>query len=97
MSFSDSLIIGNGVAMVLRVCEAAGDLQDSARLLCASWDTWLFLTCKYLIVGPPLTRGIDIIAPISYGDDRLSKDLGIVAFYQLGVTMMESQKNTRWV
>ncbi|XP_068623656.1 two pore channel protein 1-like [Battus philenor] len=39
-----SLIIGNGVSMVLRVCEAAGDLQDSARLLCASWDTWLFLT-----------------------------------------------------
>ncbi|KAJ8711256.1 hypothetical protein PYW07_008498 [Mythimna separata] len=39
-----ALIIGNGVAMVLRVCEAAGDLQDSARLLCASWDTWLFLT-----------------------------------------------------
>lgn len=44
--FSDALIIGNGVAMVLRVCEAAGDLQDSARLLCASWDTWLFLTCE---------------------------------------------------
>ncbi|KAH9645222.1 hypothetical protein HF086_018267 [Spodoptera exigua] len=39
-----ALIIGNGMAMVLRVCEAAGDLQDSARLLCASWDTWLFLT-----------------------------------------------------
>ncbi|CAH2052635.1 unnamed protein product, partial [Iphiclides podalirius] len=39
-----ALIIGNGVSMVLRVCEAAGDLQDSARLLCASWDTWLFLT-----------------------------------------------------
>ncbi|KPI99014.1 Two pore calcium channel protein 1 [Papilio xuthus] len=39
-----ALIIGNGVSLVLRVCEAAGDLQDSARLLCASWDTWLFLT-----------------------------------------------------
>ncbi|CAH4030619.1 two pore calcium channel protein 1-like isoform X2 [Pieris brassicae] len=39
-----ALIIGNGLAMVLRVLEAAGDLQDSARLLCASWDTWLFLT-----------------------------------------------------
>ncbi|XP_022831548.1 two pore calcium channel protein 1-like isoform X1 [Spodoptera litura] len=39
-----ALIVGNGLAMVLRVCEAAGDLQDSARLLCASWDTWLFLT-----------------------------------------------------
>ncbi|KAL0868052.1 hypothetical protein ABMA27_008699 [Loxostege sticticalis] len=39
-----ALIIGNGLAMVLRVFEAAGDLQDSARLLCASWDTWLFLT-----------------------------------------------------
>lgn len=33
--------------MILRVFEAAGDLQDSARLLCASWDTWLFLVCKY--------------------------------------------------
>ncbi|XP_060806615.1 two pore calcium channel protein 1 isoform X2 [Amyelois transitella] len=39
-----ALIVGNGVSMVLRVCEAAGDLQASARLLCASWDTWLFLT-----------------------------------------------------
>ncbi|XP_053616842.1 two pore channel protein 1-like isoform X2 [Plodia interpunctella] len=39
-----ALIVGNGISMVLRVCEAAGDLQDSARLLCASWDTWLFLT-----------------------------------------------------
>ncbi|XP_013146628.1 PREDICTED: two pore calcium channel protein 2-like isoform X2 [Papilio polytes] len=39
-----ALIVGNGVSLVLRVCEAAGDLQDSARLLCASWDTWLFLT-----------------------------------------------------
>lgn len=38
-----ALIIGNGISMLLRVCEAAGNLQDSARLLCASWDTWLFL------------------------------------------------------
>ncbi|XP_045454157.1 two pore channel protein 1-like [Melitaea cinxia] len=38
-----AIIIGNGVAMILRVFEAAGDLQDSARFLCASWDTWLFL------------------------------------------------------
>nr|XP_032527043.1 two pore calcium channel protein 1-like isoform X2 [Danaus plexippus plexippus] len=38
-----AIIIGNGVSMILRVFEAAGDLQDSARLLCASWDTWLFL------------------------------------------------------
>ncbi|CAG9791274.1 unnamed protein product [Diatraea saccharalis] len=39
-----ALIIGNGVSLVLRVCQAASDLQNSARLLCASWDTWLFLT-----------------------------------------------------
>jgi hypothetical protein len=36
--------------MVLRVCEAAGGLTDSARLLCASWDTWLFLSCNVLLL-----------------------------------------------
>ncbi|CAF4804794.1 unnamed protein product [Pieris macdunnoughi] len=46
-----ALIIGNGLAMVLRVLEAAGDLQDSARLLCASWDTWLFLTLFLIEAG----------------------------------------------
>ncbi|XP_026313449.1 two pore calcium channel protein 1-like isoform X1 [Hyposmocoma kahamanoa] len=46
-----ALIVGNGVAMVLRVCQAAGDLQDSARLLCASWDTWLFLTLFLVEAG----------------------------------------------
>ncbi|XP_038214819.1 two pore calcium channel protein 1-like isoform X2 [Zerene cesonia] len=46
-----ALIVGNGVSMVLRVLEAAGDLQDSARLLCASWDTWLFLTLFLLEAG----------------------------------------------
>ncbi|CAK1552370.1 unnamed protein product [Leptosia nina] len=46
-----ALIIGNGLAMVLRVLEAAGDLQDSARLLCASWDTWLFLTLFLVEAG----------------------------------------------
>ncbi|XP_049879411.1 two pore channel protein 1-like isoform X3 [Pectinophora gossypiella] len=46
-----ALIIGNGISMVLRVCEAAGDLQDSARLLCASWDTWLFLILFLLEAG----------------------------------------------
>ncbi|XP_028167785.1 two pore calcium channel protein 1-like, partial [Ostrinia furnacalis] len=46
-----ALIIGNGVSMVLRVCEAAGNLQDSARLLCASWDTWLFLSLFLVEAG----------------------------------------------
>ncbi|XP_063368850.1 two pore channel protein 1-like [Cydia amplana] len=46
-----ALIVGNGVAMILRVLEAGAGtdpnlpgLQHSARLLCASWDTWLFLS-----------------------------------------------------
>ncbi|XP_037292641.1 two pore calcium channel protein 1 isoform X2 [Manduca sexta] len=42
--FIYALIVCNGIAMVARVLEAAGGLQDSARLLCASWDTWLFLS-----------------------------------------------------
>ncbi|XP_072939520.1 two pore calcium channel protein 1-like isoform X1 [Epargyreus clarus] len=46
-----ALIVGNGVSMVVRVCEAAGDLQASARLLCASWDTWLFLTLFLVEAG----------------------------------------------
>ncbi|XP_050668395.1 two pore channel protein 1-like isoform X2 [Leptidea sinapis] len=46
-----ALIIGNGVSMILRVLEAAGDLQDSAKLLCASWDTWLFLSLFLLEAG----------------------------------------------
>ncbi|KAJ2940242.1 hypothetical protein O0L34_g11811 [Tuta absoluta] len=46
-----SLIVGNGLSMVLRVCETDGDLQNSARLLCASWDTWLFLSLFLLEAG----------------------------------------------
>ncbi|XP_039751866.1 two pore calcium channel protein 1-like isoform X2 [Pararge aegeria] len=46
-----ALVLGNGVAMLLRVCEAAGGLRDSARLLCASWDTWLFLSLFLLEAG----------------------------------------------
>ncbi|RVE47915.1 hypothetical protein evm_007429 [Chilo suppressalis] len=46
-----ALIVGNGVCLVLRVCQAASDLQNSARLLCASWDTWLFLTLFLMEAG----------------------------------------------
>ncbi|KAI5634199.1 ion transport protein domain-containing protein [Phthorimaea operculella] len=51
-----ALIVGNGLSMVLRVCETDGDLQDSARLLCASWDTWLFLSRKLEIMLFDLNR-----------------------------------------
>ncbi|KAL4715303.1 hypothetical protein ACJJTC_010873 [Scirpophaga incertulas] len=50
-----ALIVGNGVSLVVRVCEAAGDLQDSARLLCASWDTWLFLALFLIEAGLRMT------------------------------------------
>ncbi|KAL4720017.1 hypothetical protein ACJJTC_009570 [Scirpophaga incertulas] len=50
-----ALIVGNGVSLVARVCEAAGDLQDSARLLCASWDTWLFLALFLIEAGLRMT------------------------------------------
>ncbi|GBP62933.1 Two pore calcium channel protein 1 [Eumeta japonica] len=46
-----ALIVGNGLAMLIRVCQAAGDLQSSAKLLCASWDTWLFLTLFLIEAG----------------------------------------------
>ncbi|XP_076256242.1 two pore calcium channel protein 1-like isoform X2 [Rhynchophorus ferrugineus] len=36
------LIIGNLLAMFLRVLESADDLEQGARLFCASWDSWLF-------------------------------------------------------
>ncbi|XP_077289206.1 two pore calcium channel protein 1-like [Arctopsyche grandis] len=46
-----TLIIGNGVSMLIRITEASGGLQDSARLFCASWDTWLFLILFLIEAG----------------------------------------------
>ncbi|GJQ79890.1 hypothetical protein Trydic_g18337 [Trypoxylus dichotomus] len=37
------LIIGNGLAMLARVIQYAGSLEDSARNFIASWDTYLFM------------------------------------------------------
>ncbi|XP_048482416.1 two pore channel protein 1 isoform X2 [Plutella xylostella] len=50
-----ALIVLNGLALVLRVLQAAGGLQDRARLLCASWDTWLFLTLFLIEAGLRVT------------------------------------------
>lgn len=46
----DVLIVANGIAMFVRVMQATDDLEMSARLFCASWDTFLFLSCKYSLV-----------------------------------------------
>lgn len=32
--------------MFIRVLESADSLEQSAKNLCASWDTYLFLSCK---------------------------------------------------
>ncbi|XP_066153922.1 two pore channel protein 1-like isoform X1 [Euwallacea fornicatus] len=37
-----TLIIGNGLAMFIRVIESPIDLKLGARYFCASWDAWLF-------------------------------------------------------
>lgn len=47
MSFSDLLIIANGLAMLIRVMESSDSLQNGARNFSASWDTFLFLSCRY--------------------------------------------------
>ncbi|GLV36801.1 cacophony [Carabus blaptoides fortunei] len=39
-----TFIIGNGLSMFIRVLESADSLEQSARNLCASWDTYLFLS-----------------------------------------------------
>ncbi|ERL92570.1 hypothetical protein D910_09883, partial [Dendroctonus ponderosae] len=39
---NDVLIIGNGLAMFIRVMESSVDLEDGARHFCASWDAWVF-------------------------------------------------------
>lgn len=39
--------MGNGIAMFVRLMEANDDLQYSAMLFSAHWDTFLFLSCKY--------------------------------------------------
>ncbi|XP_068901999.1 two pore calcium channel protein 1-like isoform X3 [Tenebrio molitor] len=38
------LIIGNGLAMFIRVLESSVSLEEGAKNFCASWDTYLFLT-----------------------------------------------------
>jgi two pore calcium channel protein 1 len=40
----DVLIIGNGLAMFIRVLESSVSLEEGAKNFCASWDTYLFLT-----------------------------------------------------
>ncbi|KAL1502413.1 hypothetical protein ABEB36_007557 [Hypothenemus hampei] len=37
-----ALIIGNGLAMSIRVMESSDNLEQGARNFCASWDAWLF-------------------------------------------------------
>ncbi|XP_065173158.1 two pore channel protein 1-like isoform X2 [Atheta coriaria] len=37
------LILGNGVAMFIRVAQSADSLEESATNFCNSWDTYLFL------------------------------------------------------
>lgn len=37
------LIIGNGLAMLIRVMEPSDSLEEGAKNFCASWDTYLFL------------------------------------------------------
>lgn len=44
----DALVIGNLVAMIIRTAEFdSNNLEESARIFCASWDTILFLGCKF--------------------------------------------------
>ncbi|CAH0546809.1 unnamed protein product [Brassicogethes aeneus] len=38
------LIIGNGMAMLIRVMEYSESLEERATYFCASWDTFLFLS-----------------------------------------------------
>lgn len=45
----DVLIVSNGVAMFIRIMQTTDSLQDSARLFCASWDTYFFISCKLLL------------------------------------------------
>lgn len=44
--FVDVVIIANGMAMFVRVAESSQNLEEGAKNFCASWDAWLFYTCK---------------------------------------------------
>ena len=44
---TDGLILSNGIAMVIRILEFGDDLEESAQEFSASWDTILFVGCKY--------------------------------------------------
>ncbi|XP_030757236.1 two pore calcium channel protein 1-like isoform X2 [Sitophilus oryzae] len=39
-----ALIVGNLMAMFIRIMEASDNLEQGARNFCASWDSWLFYT-----------------------------------------------------
>ena len=46
----DGLILSNGVAIIIRILEFGDDLEESAQEFSASWDTILFVGCKYLVI-----------------------------------------------
>lgn len=48
--FTDVLIISNGIAMSIRIMESIDNLSEGAKNFCASWDTFLFLICKYFLL-----------------------------------------------
>lgn len=43
--------------MFIRVLEDSVSLEDGARLFCASWDSYLFLSCKYFFLCETFIAG----------------------------------------
>ena len=58
LRFTDAVIVGNGLAMVIRLLEPAGNRFDSAHKFAASWDA-LFFGGGKLILKIKLCRWIE--------------------------------------
>lgn len=82
-----ALIIGNGIAMCVRVLESADSLEQSARNLCASWDTYVFLSLFMLEAG---ARALALGWRIYIASGWNIFDLVVTLAAALGVLLLET-------
>lgn len=76
-----------GIAMFVRMLESADSLEQSARNLCASWDTYLFLSL-FLLEALARALGLGWQEYISSGWNVF--DLTVTVAAVLGVLLLET-------